>query len=651
MAPKNHGTGDGIVARVIRQFEAGLLEISIESALNKVGRCRKFGGKGKGVCGAKCKKIHLTNEGEIRPSVGLYIACELERDPSSHPGVHVDPLLALQGFLLDNKSSLIIDHWFKRDNAYVFRFAEQHVSSVVKMIARQKFVNINVDGVDKTLHWSDDVETPSLVLHAVSQNSMQNALSILVNGFCYGPKSKPFGIYSVDATNESQSGKIRFYDGGVSIVLKPTGFIANISEKSANGKPRDNTNKWLTGAPPGVVLFRRMNDGLREFIMHKDTVTFAYISMEEEIFKAWALEFGVANPDAIRKAHKTRREWKERAGVVIPSGPEISNAEYETAQTMAAPEPWPDHYSVLTVAQPPFGRSRSRSRSPSVPRPDTMSGVEIAAPREPDVLLEQLNVYCSRTIGVATEVDAALSERLEQKDDMKGFAQPDRPRDPARWTIPSEKDRRIIFVPPGFRYVEMDPLELKEEGLQKEAAASSGGPSSGTSLEAARSVLREDCPKSIAGNPAAWKPLGKVCAGANCNKTMMDKAEWNRDHGRFYCHTCYDNLWNPKKPCEGCNKTMVDKTEWNKYDGRFYCHTCYDNLWNSKKQPCEGRNCNKTMDKTEWKKDHGRYYCHTCYDSLDWKNPKKRKLSDSAAAASSGAQGALRLRPVPRKDL
>ena len=97
-----------------------------------------------------------------------------------------------------------------------------------------------------------------------------------------------------------------------------------------------------------------------------------------------------------------------------------------------------------------------------------MSGVEIAAPREPDVLLEQLNVHCSRTIGVATEVDAALSERLEQKDDMKGFAQPDRPRDPARWTIPSEKDRRIIFVPPGFRYVEMDPLELKEEGLQKE---------------------------------------------------------------------------------------------------------------------------------------------------------------------------------------
>ena len=55
MAPKNHGTGDGIVARVIRQFEAGLLEISIESALNKVGRCRNFGGKGKGVCGAKCE--------------------------------------------------------------------------------------------------------------------------------------------------------------------------------------------------------------------------------------------------------------------------------------------------------------------------------------------------------------------------------------------------------------------------------------------------------------------------------------------------------------------------------------------------------------------------------------------------------------------
>ena len=83
---------------------------------------------------------HVTKNGQLRPSVGLYIACELERDPASHPGVHVDPVLALQAFLCANRSPLIIDHMYDRENAFVFRFAEQHISLPVKQIARQKYL-------------------------------------------------------------------------------------------------------------------------------------------------------------------------------------------------------------------------------------------------------------------------------------------------------------------------------------------------------------------------------------------------------------------------------------------------------------------------------------------------------------------------------
>ena len=103
----------------------------------------------------RCKEIHVDKNGQLRPSVGLFIACELEQDPASHPGVHVNPVLALQAFLLANGSPLIIDHMYDRENAFVFRFAEQHISLAVKQIARQKYVRVDVDGVVKTLHASN----------------------------------------------------------------------------------------------------------------------------------------------------------------------------------------------------------------------------------------------------------------------------------------------------------------------------------------------------------------------------------------------------------------------------------------------------------------------------------------------------------------
>ena len=83
--------------------------------------------------------------------------------------------------------------------------------------------------------------------------------------------------------------------------------------------------------------------------------------MEQTLFEPWAREYAVAHPDNIRAAHDMRRDWKARAGVVLPSDDELS-INCDIAQTMAGIDPV--SRPLLTVAQP-----RSRSRSPDVPRP------------------------------------------------------------------------------------------------------------------------------------------------------------------------------------------------------------------------------------------------------------------------------------------
>ena len=90
---------------------------------------------------------------------------------------------------------------YDRENAFVFQFAEQHISLPVKQIARQKYVRVDVDGVVKTLHATVEL-APILTLHCVKQDSLESSLNILVNGFNYGECSKPpWGIFNVDANS------------------------------------------------------------------------------------------------------------------------------------------------------------------------------------------------------------------------------------------------------------------------------------------------------------------------------------------------------------------------------------------------------------------------------------------------------------------
>ena len=113
--------------------------------------------------------------------------------------VKVDPVLAVQGFLLANGSKLIVDRMINTENAYLFMFVEQPVPLHVVQIARQKFVHVECEGGIKRVDASDTIDPPTLCLHAVKQYALAGALDILANGFNYGVADDVFGIYTVDA--------------------------------------------------------------------------------------------------------------------------------------------------------------------------------------------------------------------------------------------------------------------------------------------------------------------------------------------------------------------------------------------------------------------------------------------------------------------
>ena len=75
----------------------------------------------------------------------------------------------MQGFLLDRGSTLVIDKHHDREDAYVFRFAEQHIDTRIQQIAQQGWVDVDDGGESKEVNRSY-VEAPPLLLHCVEQD-------------------------------------------------------------------------------------------------------------------------------------------------------------------------------------------------------------------------------------------------------------------------------------------------------------------------------------------------------------------------------------------------------------------------------------------------------------------------------------------------
>ena len=110
-----------------------------------------------------------------------------------------------------------------------------------------------------------------LLHHLTSKDSFASSLKILAEGpkFEYDDYEDPCALITVDA-HATQSTPIKSYAGGAAIVMKATGFVANMSEVSSGLKCRDNKNSWITGAIPGVTFFRNISDGEREYLLHRN---------------------------------------------------------------------------------------------------------------------------------------------------------------------------------------------------------------------------------------------------------------------------------------------------------------------------------------------------------------------------------------------
>ena len=135
--------------------------------------------------------LHVDRHGQLRYLSGYDAAVRLSSDPTSAPTVYINPLLALQAFLLDSGSPLVVEHMRADEGVYIFKFEEQIPPSHVAQIARQGWVKVrSEEGWTGTINSSGD-KLPTVYLHGVKQMSVSNSLEMLVHGFDYGETSEP----------------------------------------------------------------------------------------------------------------------------------------------------------------------------------------------------------------------------------------------------------------------------------------------------------------------------------------------------------------------------------------------------------------------------------------------------------------------------
>ena len=105
---------------------------------------------------------------------------------SKPPAVPLNPLLVFSGVLLDSGSSLVIDKHHDCEDAYVFRFAEQHIDTRIEQIAEQGWAEVDDGGESKWVNPSD-IKAPPLLLHCVKQDYywMEHAGMSRIIKYCF----------------------------------------------------------------------------------------------------------------------------------------------------------------------------------------------------------------------------------------------------------------------------------------------------------------------------------------------------------------------------------------------------------------------------------------------------------------------------------
>ena len=160
--------------------------MTVETARAHAPLCQKYLTKR---CGPQCKALHV-KYGQLRPSAGLlnaYNAIMAIKSPMSKPpAVPLNPLLVFSGVLLDSGSSLVIDKHHDCEDAYVFRFAEQHIDTRIEQIAEQGWVEVDDGGESKWVN-SSNIKAPPLLLHCVKQDYywMEHAGMSRIIKYCF----------------------------------------------------------------------------------------------------------------------------------------------------------------------------------------------------------------------------------------------------------------------------------------------------------------------------------------------------------------------------------------------------------------------------------------------------------------------------------
>ena len=332
---------------VIEMFKSGQLDIDPDVAISIAGYCKEFRQHKHNCKGVLCSRIHVKGSGELSPTLGLLHAADLVYERPTTTEVYVNPCLALQGYLLSKGSNLVVEKWWLRDGNYVFKFVKQKHKPHVLQIARQGWVNVATNHSKNGYHHIVEdagIARPTHCVHGVQYFSLENALSMLVNGVDYGEAGGDlFGLYTVRATDEMQVYKMRSYDGGAALLFEPEGFMFDLSRK----RERDMT--WLIGAIGGVTLHRpKENTKMRELIVHRDSVIVSMFAIVKEEWDAWKHTWAQTNRKWIQEAVLVRRRLNSRLD-----------------PDTIAPSSWPSEgsYSAL-VQQASKGTGIARKFSP-----------------------------------------------------------------------------------------------------------------------------------------------------------------------------------------------------------------------------------------------------------------------------------------------
>ena len=390
-----------------------------------------------------------------------------------------------------------------------------------------------------------------LLHHLTSKDSFASSLKILAEGpkFEYDDYEDPCALITVDA-HATQSTPIKSYAGGAAIVMKATGFVANMSEVSSGLKGRDNKNRWITGAIPGVTFFRNISDGEREYLLHRNSVQIVYMTVEHSLFWPWADEYARRNRGSVGRAAEHRRTVMKRGGVALSSSGPVPSA------------------PLLSASAHPRQRSSisSHSRSRSAKRPKARAGCEVPPPAVDGFASNQhVRNLGSAEIEIKAEPDRRgrrcfnRSDVIHLQNNIKG------------WTIPTTTARAsdlstsaLLSMQNRHRHQQQranhdtDIVELVEDARLPAQAAQ------------AQQAQAQANAQGLLGD---GRRLCEDCA------TIFTKSELTKYHRKYYCDFCYAKL--DEVPCQGigCTTILPTKKHGKMYNHGLYCIPCYDD-WN-----------------------------------------------------------------------